>query len=408
MNLIGGKPREYTGKPPLFRTCIKRRAAWAVPTRENRGSVPMPAMMIRTLASLLLSTALAACAQAPAAPGTAPHHRDGHFQNNHLDFEPKGLWALTQWRLKALREGLPKPPQTPTPVVAPDLAFLRANAQAGAAALPTATWIGHATVLVQLPTAQGVVHLLTDPIFSERASPLSFIGPKRAQPPGIALNELPHIDLVVVSHNHYDHMDAASLLALNAQAGGPPLFVVPLGNRRWLADAGITNAVELDWWQSHTVGEVRVMLTPVQHWSGRTLSDRLETLWGGYAITSSRFHVFHAGDTGYSADFQATRERLAPLQKDGGFDLALIPIGAYEPRWFMATQHVNPAEALQIHRDLGAKQSLGMHWGTFELTDESLDEPPRELARVRQAAGLSENDFFLLAVGQTRRFTPRR
>ena len=360
----------------------------------------------------LLGVALGAgcAAQTPAqAPASAPaHHRDGTFQNNHVAFEPKGLGALLQWRLKALREGLPRPPETPTPVVPPDLAFLRANATAGATAVPTATWIGHATVLVQIPTAQGVRHLLTDPIFSERASPLSFVGPKRAQPPGIALAELPHIDLVVVSHNHYDHMDAASLQALNAQPGGPPRFLVPLGNRRWMEELGLRNVAELDWWQTDTLGEVEVVFTPVQHWSGRTLSDRMETLWGGYAVLAPSLHVFHAGDTGYSPDFKAIRERLAPRQAGGGFDLALLPIGAYEPRWFMATQHVNPPEAVQIHRDLGARRSLGMHWGTFELTDESLDEPPRALAAARQAAGVPEDEFFVLAVGQTRRLAPRR
>jgi N-acyl-phosphatidylethanolamine-hydrolysing phospholipase D len=298
---------------------------------------------------------------------------------------------------------VPKPPQTPTPVVRTDLNFITSNAQAGAAMQPAVTWIGHATVLVQL----GGINVLTDPVFSERASPVSFVGPKRAQAPGLSLAELPRIDAVVISHNHYDHCDSASLQALNAQPGGPPLFLVPLGLKALLADLGITNAVELDWWQQHTLGGVDIVLTPVQHWSARGLTDRLKTLWGGYALFARDFQVFFAGDTGYSRDFADIRERFAARQGERGFDLALLPVGAYEPRWFMTEQHVNPEEAVRIHRDLRARRSLGIHWGTFELTDEPLDEPPRALARARQAAGVAEDEFGVAAIGQTLRL-PRR
>jgi N-acyl-phosphatidylethanolamine-hydrolysing phospholipase D len=145
----------------------------------------------------------------------------------------------------------------------------------------------------------------------------------------------------------------------------------------------------------------------VQHWSGRGLHDRLKTLWGGFAVFGPSLHLFHAGDTGYSKDFADVRERFAGRQREGGFDLALLPVGAYEPRWFMTTQHVNPEEAVKIHRDLGAKRSLGIHWGTFQLTDESLDAPPAALAAARKAQGVADDDFFLLAIGQTRRL-PRR
>ena len=339
---------------------------------------------------------------APADAGT--HHRDGRFQNNYVEFEPKGIGALLKWRIDAARAGLPKPPQEETPRVAADLAFLRANAVAGAAMVPSVTWIGHASTLIQA----GGSNILTDPIFSERASPLGFAGPKRYLPPGLALAELPHIDAVVVSHNHYDHLDAASVTALAAQSGGPPLFIVPLGLKAWLADAGIANAVELDWWQSARVGAVEVVLTPVQHWSGRTLTDRMATLWGGYAIFAPDFQVFFAGDTAYSRDFADIHARFAARHGAGrGFDLALIPIGAYDPRWFMSAQHVDPAEAVQIHRDLAAERSIGIHWGTFQLTDESLDEPPRALARAARQAGLADDAFTVLAVGATRRFAVR-
>lgn len=254
----------------------------------------------------------------------------------------------------------------------------------------------------------GGINVLTDPVFSERASPLSFVGPKRHVPPGVALAELPHIEAVLISHNHYDHLDAPSVRALAAQAGGPPLFIVPLGIKAWLADLGITNAVELDWWQGAPVGAVEIVFTPVQHWSGRSLGDRMETLWGGYGVFAPGFQLFFAGDTAYSKDFADIHERFAARHGAGrGFDVALIPIGAYEPRWFMSAQHVDPAEAVRIHRDLGARYSVGVHRGTFELTDESLDEPPQALARAARDAGLADDAFTVLAIGATRRFALR-
>ncbi len=339
-----------------------------------------------------------------------PHHRPDGFQNSYTEFTPKTLAEVLRWRWDAARQGLPKPPQVPTPQVAPDLTFLRTNAVAGAAMQPAVTWIGHATVLAQL----GGLTLLTDPVFSQRASPSSFVGPKRHQPAGVALADLPHIDLVLVSHNHYDHLDGASVDALNRQAGGPPLFVVPLGLKPWLAARGIRHAIELDWWSSHRIstaaGEVEVMLVPAQHWSARGLNDRMTTLWGGFALFASSCHLFYAGDTAYSRDFNDMRERFADRQsaaQGGGFDIALLPIGAYEPRWFMATQHVNVQEAMKIHGDLGAKRSLGVHWGTFSLTDEPLDEPPRVLLQERQARGMAAEEFFTIAIGETCRLQPR-
>jgi N-acyl-phosphatidylethanolamine-hydrolysing phospholipase D len=352
--------------------------------------------------------ALSGCAGDPAAiNGRAPHHRDGTFQNNYVAIEPKGVFAILRWRFDSWRQNLPPPAQAPTPSIVPDLGFIQSNAKAGARMVPTVTWIGHATVLAQL----GGLNVLTDPIFSNRASPLSFVGPARKQKPGLWLHELPHIDLVVISHNHYDHLDEASVKALAAQPGGPPLFIVPLGQKRWFAAIDIHNVVELDWWQSHRLGELEIVLTPVQHWSGRGLTDRMRTLWGGYAMFAPQLHLFFAGDTGYSKDFADIRARFADRQtpeRGGGFDIALLPIGAYEPRWFMQNQHVDPEQAVRVHRDLGAKASLGIHWGTFSLTDEALDEPPQRLARARQAQGLAEGAFFTLALGQTHKLTPRK
>ena len=358
-----------------------------------------------TTAALLLSLCVTAGA---ADPSMKTHHRPNGYQNNYLEFEPKGLMALLKWRIDALLAGLPRPPLSATPKVAPDLGFIEANARAGAAMAPAITWVGHATMLAQI----GGLNVITDPVFSDRVSPLSFIGPKRHVPAGLSLAQLPHIDLVLISHNHYDHLDDASVRALAAQKGGSPLFVVPLGIKAWMAERAIDNVVELDWWQPHSVasptGPVDVVLTPVQHWSGRGLNDRLATLWGGYAVFAPDQHLFFSGDTGYSKDFNDIREHFAQRQRDGGgFDIALIAVGAYEPRWFMTSQHVNPAEAVQIHLDLGAKRSVGVHWGTFQLTDEALDEPPQQLAQARAAKGLADEQFFVMAVGETRKLARR-
>ncbi|MEJ8821311.1 MBL fold metallo-hydrolase [Variovorax humicola] len=340
----------------------------------------------------------------------APHHRARGFQNNYVEFEPRSLADVLRWRMAAAREGLPRPPTAPIPQVPPMLDFLRTNAR-GPAQQPAVTWIGHSTVLAQM----GGVSLLTDPVFSDRASPFGFAGPKRRQPPAVALVDLPHIDLVVVSHNHYDHLDRPSVEALRRQPGGSPLFVVPLGLAAWFTGLRLRNVVELDWWQSHPLAvpgraDVEVMLVPAQHWSARGMRDRMLTLWGGFAVLAPDCHLFFAGDTGYSRDFMDIRERLASRQTaalGGGFDIALLPIGAYAPRWFMSAQHIDVAEAVKIHLDLDAKRSLGIHWGTFELTDEPLDEPPRKLATEREARRISDDAFFTLAIGETHRLPPR-
>jgi len=331
------------------------------------------------------------------------HHTPDGFRNPAASGSLRGFQDFMRWQLEAGRQALPRPAATPTPVVAPDVGLLQSNARAGAAMAPTVSWIGHATVLVQA----GGLNVLTDPVFSERASPVPFAGPKRAQPPGLAMAQLPPIDLVLVSHNHYDHLDVSSVSRLAAQPSGSPLFIVPLGLKRWFADLGIDRVVELDWWQGHRVGNTEVVLTPAQHWSGRGLFDRQATLWGGFAVFSPGLHWYYAGDTGYSSDFIEIGHRFAARSGGGGFDLALIPVGAYEPRWFMAPQHVNPEEAVRIHRDVGSRFSVGVHWGIFSLTDEPLDQPPRDLAAARRAQGLADGDFVVMAVGETRRLAYR-
>jgi L-ascorbate metabolism protein UlaG (beta-lactamase superfamily) len=258
--------------------------------------------------------------------------------------------------------------------------------------------VGHATVLLRV----GGLSVLTDPQFSERASPLTIAGPKRVVPPVPALHELPHIDVVVVSHNHYDHLDLHSVGRLADQPGGSPRFFVPLGLKDWFSRRGIHEVEELDWWESRKHKGLEIHFVPVQHWSKRTLSDENQTLWGGWVLRHPELSFFFAGDTGYSRDFADIRARF------GGFDLAAIPIGAYEPRWFMKIMHLDPAEAVQVHKDVNARQSLAIHWGTFDnLTDESLHEPPQRLAEERRMAGLAEPDFFVLKHGETRSLSRR-
>ncbi len=360
-----------------------------------------------SIAALALIFPLSGCTGAPKVPDPAkPHHTATGYQNNYDGNVVRPFSDLLRWKADQFKNNLPPDPKIPTPMVKPDLAFIQANARAGAAMVPAVTWIGHASALVQ---ASGV-NVLTDPMFSERAFPVQVAGPKRTQPPGVLPADLPHIDVVVISHNHYDHLDRNSVFALSQQAGGSPLFLVPLGLKAWMEGIGITQVRELDWWQSATVGKAEFVLTPVQHWSARGLNDRRETLWGGWAAFGPDFHWYYSGDTGYSRDFADTRARFAERQSaanGGGFDLALIAIGAYEPRWFMKDQHLNPAESVQVHRDVGAKRSVAVHWGTFNLTDEALDQPPIDLAAARTAASVSADDFFLLAVGETRKLAAR-
>jgi len=334
------------------------------------------------------------------------HHHAGGYRNNYADFSGKSLAEVIRWRWDARKKGLPRPPETAIPHQAPDIEHLLANAKRGKLMQAGVTWIGHATVLAQL----GGLSVLTDPIFSDRASPFQFTGPKRHQPPGLAISDLPHIDLVLVSHNHYDHLDDASVRALARQGGGPPLYIVPLGLKSWLGRRGIRNVVELDWWDEHKIGDVTVSVVPAQHWSSRGISDHMKTLWGGFAVFAPDCHLFYAGDTAYSRDFCDIRERFARRQgpaAGGGFDIALLPIGAYEPRWFMAGQHVNVEEAIKIHRDLNAKCSLGVHWGTFELTDEPLDEPPKLLSVLSRECNLRPDEFVVVAIGETRHIQSR-
>ncbi len=233
-----------------------------------------------------------------------------------------------------------------------------------------AIWIGHSTFLIK----KNGVTILTDPIFSKRASPFKNIGPKRLIPPAIPLDAIPHIDIVTVSHNHYDHLDIYSLKKISKKHP-EAIFLVPAGDEKLLKRKKIKNVYNFDWWESIKHKGFLITFTPVQHWSKRSLFDRNKSLWGGWFFKHKDYSLYHAGDTGYSKDFIDTKIKL------GSPKYAFIPIGAYDPEWFMAESHVNPEDAVQIMLDLEAEKAFGMHWATFVLTDEDTIEPKIRLEK---------------------------
>ena len=249
------------------------------------------------------------------------------------------------------------------------------------------SYIGHATFLIQ---ANGT-SILTDPVYADRASPVQFAGPRRVRAPGIRFDDLPTISIVLLSHNHYDHCDLRTLRALKDRFD--PAFVTPLGNGRLLRSAGIEKVEELDWWDAATTTRVPIHLIPAQHFSARGPLDRNRALWGGFVLELAGKRICFAGDSGYGPHFAEIGRRLGP------FDLTLLPIGAYEPRWFMKDIHMNPEEAVQAHLDLGSRHSIAMHYGVFQLTPEAIDEPPARLAAALGARGVPATDFRTVAVG---------
>lgn len=313
-----------------------------------------------------------------------PHHTPTGFVNNYTGKRQRGL-SLLKW----LKErDWDREHNIDFPLADNDPVYLKANRTD-----PTLTWIGHSTFLLQYQR----VNILTDPHLTERASPMSFGEPERWAPPGLDFDELPHIDVVIISHNHYDHLDLETVKRLANQPGGAPLYMVPLGLETWFANIGIHNVVERDWWESHKEGEFEYHAVPVQHFSARGLLDRNKTLWAGWVLEAPGFRFFFMGDSGYSKDFADIGERF------GSFDLAALAIGAYDPRWFMRIAHVDPEESVQVFQDLNARYGVGMHWGTFKLTDEPMDEPPKRLAAARKVAGIADERFFVMQHGETRK-----
>jgi len=257
------------------------------------------------------------------------------------------------------------------------------------------TFIGHATVLLQTPAG----NILTDPMYSQRAGPLNLLGPRRVRRPTVPFDALPPISLVLLSHNHYDHCDLRTLRRLARRFD--PVVVTPVGNARLVQAAGIRRVEELDWWQSTHVAGASIDLTPAHHFSARTPFDRNRALWGGFVVTLPNARIYFAGDTAYGPFFRDIGYRLGPI------DLALLPIGAYEPRWFMRSVHMTPDEAVQAHGDLAASRSIAIHFGTFQLTTEGIEAPLQALDEARHEHHVGASEFFTLAFGSSLRLDPR-
>jgi L-ascorbate metabolism protein UlaG (beta-lactamase superfamily) len=315
--------------------------------------------------------------------GPVTDHFDGETFSNLDGQAPQGIGNLLKWQWS--REPGPwrafvdydPGPRPPTRVAAGEIRV---------------TYVNHATLLVQMDG----LNILTDPIWSRRASPVGFAGPKRVRPPGIRFDDLPPIDIVLISHNHYDHMDLPTLERLRTSFA--PRVYTGLGNAEFLQSRGIASARDLDWWQRvELIRGVWLIAVPEQHFSGRGTVDRNATLWTGFVIDGPSGRVYFAGDTGYGPHFGAARERLGPIS------VALLPIGAYAPQWFMRAVHMSPLEALQAAIDLDATTSIAMHFGTFPLADDGEEQPLRDLAQaLAQDRRLSPERFLTLGFGEGR------
>jgi L-ascorbate metabolism protein UlaG (beta-lactamase superfamily) len=314
-------------------------------------------------------------------PYPVSDHCDGHRFFNPRVHINRSLREIWRWK------------RTSRPAPWPRRITFATVACPAAASGVRVTWLGHAMVLIQTPTTT----FLTDPNYSPCAGPFGLLGPRRVHPPAIVWDDLPNIHRVLLSHDHYDHCDLPTLRRL-ARRFPHVEIITPLGNGALAARAGfpVTRIHEMDWWEEIDVPGWRLTSTPARHWSNR-LSGRLNgRLWSGFSLRNERSNVYYAGDTGYDPDmFRDIARRLGPP------DLAVLPIGAYEPRWFMAAQHCNPEEAVRIHQELGARRSFGVHWGTFQLTDEAREKPVEELLAARQAARVAEADFPVVLAGTT-------
>lgn len=314
-------------------------------------------------------------------------HFNGETFFNPVDHKDKTFGDILkwQWTRDAVKWEQQKNEKTPQPV---------SKLKVGEYAL---TFVNHATFLIQIQTPKKLVNIITDPVFSARTSPFSFVGPKRVRPPGIELDKLPSIDVVLVSHNHYDHMDYHSLKTINEKFS--PLFVVPLNNAHYLDFSKKINILEKDWGEFVEIPEfdLKIHILRAHHWSRRSLSDTNEALWCAFMIESQKTFIYFAGDTGYKDHFQQTKKKFPNIS------MALLPIGAYEPRWFMRDAHMNPDDAIKAHQDLSPKRSIGIHFGTFPLTDEGIDQPVIDLDKAKKSANV--NNFEVLKEGETKIFT---
>jgi len=353
-------------RPPYVRSML---LVFAITAAIGAGLVSICLLVDRILA-------------APRSQGAKTAHFDGQKFHNVDGARRKGLLDFLRWRLTS-RPGkwnkwtdIQRGSKPPTQVTG---AALRV------------TFVNHASVLIQI----GGLNILTDPIWSARASPVTWAGPKRHRPPGIRFEDLPPIDVVLISHNHYDHLDINTLVRLQAEHG--PRFVTALGNRALLNKWKIFEVTELDWWSMAPLSTgVNVNCVPAKHFSGRALSDSDATLWCGYVIQTSAGNIYFAGDTGLGRHFAEIKDRF------GSFRLALLPIGAYLPNWFMHPVHLSPGEAVDVHHALGSRVSMAIHFGTFALGDDGEFEPLVELRQALADKTTSTAEFWILEPGEGR------
>lgn len=314
------------------------------------------------------------------------HHTNRGFRNIWPELRQYHTVDLLRWIRERRHSDRPRYASSVNtlPVTKPDLELL--YNPAGDLCI---TWLGHASCLIQL----GGLNVLTDPIFGERCSPFPFAGPRRVTPLPLAPEDLPALDFVLISHNHYDHLDITAVRWL----GNSVTWLAPLGMRRWFEKRGMSRVLELDWWEHVELnGGGSAICLPARHFSNRTLFDQNRTLWASWLLEVAGKKILFAGDTGYERHFADIKAEYGPP------DLAILPIGAYHPEWFMLPMHLSPEQAVQAHLDLEAGKSLGVHWGTFILSDEPLDEPPRRFLDAARAQGIPENDVFVLQPGETR------
>lgn len=316
--------------------------------------------------------------------GLPAHHGENGFINTDPGFSEAEFTEMAPWVVGKLGDMFTKAPHVDIPREYNDGSIFKENKPY------TSTWIGHSTVLIQMEGK----NILTDPVWSSSVGPFKWTGSPRISDPGLPIEKLPPIDIVLISHNHYDHLDENSIEEI-ADRNPNARYFVPLRVRDWFEDKGIRNVEEYDWWEGGTCNNLKIICAPAQHFSGRWLNDRNQTLWCSWIVLGKK-RLYFGGDSGYCSHFKNIGKRFGP------FDLALVPIGAYEPRKLMKPVHMNPEEAVQTNLDVRGKKMLGIHWGTFVLTDEPMDEPPKKLYEAVDALKLSHDDYWTLKLGETR------
>ncbi len=339
--------------------------------------------MKTTLIIVFINLLVAGCTAAPVYTGPKSDHFNGSVFKNHLSAEKNfaDIFRLSAtYPFKKTRW----PKKTEGPAADPVTNIVRKGI--------AATLINHSTVLLQVDG----INILTDPVFSQRASPFSRIGPKRVTPPAISIAELPPIDVILISHNHYDHLDIASLTSILSRdkQRSAPLILAGLGNGGLFDKHKIENYRDLDWGQAEKYRQITFEFVETRHRSGRGISDQMKTLWGGFVIQTAAGNIYFGGDTGYGPHFRETRARF------NTFALALIPIGAYEPRWFMEPVHLNPEDAVLAHNDLNSDLSIAIHHSTFQLTHEGIDQPKTDLEIAIKKHSIANSSFITPAFGE--------